>query len=93
MEIAQILLLIVNIFFLWFSFNVLMKRIMILGNDLAQVIQNATELIPDLEMNDVDPIKMAIASWIQTATHKAANTTTAQIIPMKDESGKFVKNE
>jgi len=93
MEIAQILLLIVNICFLWISFNVLMKKITILGNELAQVIENATDLMPDLEMGDVDPIKMAIAGWIQSASQRAANTTTAQIIPLKDESGKFVKNE
>ena len=92
LDIAMILLIIAHFGFTWMSISVLFRKITELGDDLATAIMNATDSIPDIGFEDVDPIKMAIAGWIQSATEKAANTTTATIIPAKDDSGKFMKN-
>ena len=63
-----------------------------LDENLAQVITSVGQQLP-MQMDDVNPISMAIAKWIGAQAQARSSTIDAKVTPIKGEGGLFMKKE
>jgi hypothetical protein len=68
----------------------ILQAVQELDTNLATVISNVGQQLP-MQMEDINPIQMAVAQWIGAQAQARSSTIDATIVPAKDEAGRFVK--
>ena len=74
--------------FIWLSIKTLIQRINELDTSLARALESVGEILPNMDIEGQDPIKMAVAGWIASMAEQKRNTFEAQVIP-RNEDGTF----
>ena len=70
----------------------ILEAVQELDRNLAEVIQSIGQQLP-MQLDDVNPIQMAVAQWIGAQAQSRSSTIEAQIVPAKGEGGRFLKKE
>jgi len=70
----------------------ILEAVQELDRNLAEVVQSIGQQLP-MQLDDVNPIQMAVAQWIGAQAQSRSSTIEAQIVPVKGEGGRFLKKE